>query len=95
MKNLFLGYFASTKKDDVLKLITSVLAFTDEESSKVESGGRRWMSGWMPSWRGGTKSVPVSPRNGNDATNEVNSLLNVTTTPPWFLQTIVSHFLTI
>lgn len=76
-----MGYFTTpaNQRQEVLRLISGVLSFSDEEMRKLmsagpEKGARAWIGGWL--WKGGgatpnrpSVSVPVTPRGENP--NEV------------------------
>nr|XP_039262104.1 thyroid receptor-interacting protein 11-like [Styela clava] len=79
VKNLIIGYFTSpnNKRPDVLRLITAVLRFSQQDVERMNAGAPpEGARGWIGSWfrQGGSQqarpsmSLPASPRSGS--TNE-------------------------
>nr|CAB3267251.1 thyroid receptor-interacting protein 11 [Phallusia mammillata] len=62
VKNLLVGYFGSpaNKQPDVLRLISSVIGFSQEEINKLERPKASWVGGWIPWGKGGSPS-PKQP----------------------------------
>nr|XP_006817036.1 PREDICTED: thyroid receptor-interacting protein 11-like [Saccoglossus kowalevskii] len=86
VKNLFVGYFSTPKgkQGEVLRLISRVLNFTQNEMEKVglSSGEGSWLTGWF---RKASPSPPSSPNRSNAAdesfTKSFVSFLQFESTP--------------